>query len=258
VRPTGAKGYQAGHPVLAQLDRRGEGSMLIAIEGIDGAGKATQAGLLRERLAAQGYRVAVLSFPRYGQTYFARSISDYLAGRFGALDAVDPHFAALLYAGDRLESKVVIAETVAAHDVVVFDRYVASNLAHQAARVPPERREEFLTWLGTVEHEVYELPRADLTVYLDVSTQAAAGMRERRGERATAPAADIHEASASYLERCAEVYRALLATSFLSQWVAAPCCDAAGQVLPLATIADAVWQAVQPSLAQRRPSSQAR
>jgi dTMP kinase len=243
---------------IVTSNKKHEAMMLIAIEGIDGAGKATQAGLLRERLAAQGYRVAALAFPRYGQTFFARSVADYLAGRFGALAAVDPHFAALLYAGDRLESKALIADTAAAHDVVVFDRYVASNLAHQAARVPGESREAFLTWLGTVEHEVYGLPRADLTLYLDVSTQAAAGMRERRGERATAPASDIHEASAPYLERCAEVYRTLLTTSFLSQWVAVPCCDAAGRVQPPASIAEAVWQAVQPALALRPPSSRAR
>ena len=219
--------------------------MLIAIEGIDGAGKATQAGLLRERLMAHGRRAAVLSFPRYSQTFFARSIADYLAGRFGDLATVDPHFAALLYAGDRLESKPLIADTAAAHNDVVFDRYVASNLAHQAARVPPDARQAFLTWLATVEHEVYGLPRADLTLYLDVTTQAAAGLRDHRGTQTNAPAADIHEASAAYLARCREVYLTLLEQDFYSRWVAIPCCDPNGQVLPPATIADAVWQAVQ-------------
>jgi dTMP kinase len=227
--------------------------MLIAIEGIDGAGKATQARLLRERLAAAGYRAAVLAFPRYEQTFFARSITDYLGGRFGDLATVDPHFAALLYAGDRLESRALIADAAAANDVVVFDRYVASNLAHQAARVPPAEREAFLAWVATVEHEVYGLPKADLTLYLDVTPTAAAGLRQGRGARADAPTADLHEADASYLERCEQVYRALLATSYLSEWVAIPCCDAAGQVQAPAVIADAVWQAVQPALVRSRP-----
>lgn len=52
--------------------------------------------------------------------------------------------------------------------------------------------------------------------------------------------------------RCEQVNRALLATSYLSEWVAIPCCDAAGQVQPPDMIADAVWQAVQPALGRSR------
>ncbi|MFN5074984.1 MAG: thymidylate kinase, partial [Planctomyces sp.] len=41
---------------------------LIAIEGIDGAGKGTQASRLKQSLAGHGRRSAVLQFPRYGAT----------------------------------------------------------------------------------------------------------------------------------------------------------------------------------------------
>src|SRR5436309_12852628 len=103
--------------------------MLIAIEGIDGSGKGTQARRLIERLAASGRRAALLSFPRYGETLFGRAIGEFLNGRFGTLDQVHPFLASLLYAGDRFESRRLLAELLATHDVVVLDRYVASHLA---------------------------------------------------------------------------------------------------------------------------------
>src|SRR5436190_2253058 len=114
--------------------------MLLAIEGIDGAGKNTQAGLLRTRAEASGLSAAVLSFPRYGETRYAQFVADYLNGAYGDLGSVGAHFAALLYAGDRMESRDTVRALAEAHDLVVFDRYVASNLAYQAAKLEPQRR----------------------------------------------------------------------------------------------------------------------
>ena len=48
-----------------------------------------------------------VSFPHY-EGFFGKLVARFLNGEFGALEAVDPHFSALLYAGDRLESKPVI------------------------------------------------------------------------------------------------------------------------------------------------------
>ena len=64
----------------------------------------------------------------------------FLDGGFGPLEEVDPQFTALLYAGDRFEAKGQIVEALAAGKIVLADRYVGSNMAHQAARVAaPER-----------------------------------------------------------------------------------------------------------------------
>ena len=38
---------------------------LIVIEGLDGSGKATQAGLLAQSLEGEGRRVKKVSFPNY-------------------------------------------------------------------------------------------------------------------------------------------------------------------------------------------------
>ena len=58
-------------------------------------------------------------------------ISKYLNGDLGSLDEVDPRFAALLYAGDRFEAKSHLVVALAGGKIVLCDRYIASNLAHQ-------------------------------------------------------------------------------------------------------------------------------
>jgi dTMP kinase len=103
---------------------------IVAFEGIDGSGKETQSNLLQQRCVASGLRTALIRFPQYGQTAFAELITDYLNGRLGSLGEVDPRLAGLLFAGDRFECKKEINEAVGSTDVVIFDRYVASNLAH--------------------------------------------------------------------------------------------------------------------------------
>jgi len=78
--------------------------VLLAIEGIDGSGKGTQAAQLAESAAAGGYRVASFSFPLYDGNPFSRAVADYLNGEFGSADEVHPELAAMLYAGDRFHA----------------------------------------------------------------------------------------------------------------------------------------------------------
>src|SRR5690348_6610097 len=116
---------------------------LIVIEGIDGAGKGTQADLLARAFQQRGVRFVKFSFPRY-ESSFGRLIARFLNGEFGPLAAVDAHFSALLYAGDRFEARLDLEAALNCGQVVVTDRYIASNLAHQAAHVPAEKRPEFI------------------------------------------------------------------------------------------------------------------
>src|ERR1700755_1095261 len=102
---------------------------LIAIEGIDGSGKGTQLRLLQEALRARGVAVHATNFPHY-QSWFGTMVGQFLNGKFGALETVDPHFAALLYAGDRFEAKRELTDAIAQGKLVLADRYIASNLAH--------------------------------------------------------------------------------------------------------------------------------
>lgn len=180
---------------------------LIAIEGIDGAGKGTQALRLTEALRDAGRSVELISFPRYAETSFGRKIGEFLNGRFGTLDQVSPFLAALLYAGDRFESKPVLSAALHEHDVVVLDRYVASNIAHQCAKLEGPEREELRRWIEHLEFELYGLPRPDLTILFDLSATDAQQLIARKQQRNyTDKAADLQEADAGYLARVREVY----------------------------------------------------
>src|SRR5947209_17712563 len=116
---------------------------VIAIEGIDGSGKRTQLDLLHNVIRASGVRVYSTGFPQY-DSWFGKMVGQFLNGDFGALESVDPHFTALLYAGDRFEAKPKLEAALNNGQIVLADRYVVSNLAHQTARVPPAQRSAFL------------------------------------------------------------------------------------------------------------------
>jgi len=183
---------------------------LIAIEGIDGAGKGTQAGRLVQSLRDLGYRVDTLQFPRYSQTTFGSAIGDFLNGRFGSLNDVHPQLAAVLYAGDRFESRSLLMQMMEENDVVVLDRFVGSNLAHQSAKLDGTERHALIDWIEKVEFEVFGLPRPNLTVLIDMSSQMSRELVSRKAARDyTTQEADLQESDLPYLERVRRCYLAL-------------------------------------------------
>jgi dTMP kinase len=200
----------------------------ISLEGIDGSGKLTQLDLLARELDARGLATFRISFPRYG-SFFGKLVGRYLNGEFGALDAVDPHFSALLYAGDRLEAKPEIEAALSSGKIVLADRYIGSNLAHQSARVPPEQREEFLAWLKRLEYGLYALPGEDLVVYLRVPVAEAQRLVGLKSARAyTNLKHDIQEADIKHLEETAIIYDRLATEA---NWARIDCINTASGVL---------------------------
>lgn len=144
-------------------------SKLIVIEGADGAGKATQAKLLVERLRSEGIEVEAIDFPQYESNLFGKLIRECLDGHRGDFLKLDPRITSTLYAADRLESSIKIKQWLAEGKVVVADRYVSANMLHQGAKITDEaEREEFLSWLDKMEHGAMAVPRPELILYLDI------------------------------------------------------------------------------------------
>ena len=183
---------------------------LIAIEGIDGSGKGTQAKLLCERLNREGTKAALLSFPQYDNTRFGKAIGNFLNGRFGELDQVDPFLVSLLYAGDRFESRDHLLSLSVQHQVVVLDRYVGSNLAHQGAKCQDDRREEILNWIQYIEFDLYQLPQVDMNILLNLPVTTAQQLILKKAARTyTDQATDLQEADGGYLSQVHQIYRQL-------------------------------------------------
>lgn len=185
-------------------------ALLVAIEGIDGSGKGTQAARLCEALTARSFRTRLFSFPQYEQTRFGKRIGDFLNGRFGALGDVHPVLVSLLFAGDRFESRRSLLDALEQNDVVICDRYIASNIAHQGAKALPEERVDLRAWIEFVEYEQHQMPPADVTIWLDVPVPVAQTRILQKQQRSyTEQAADLQEADGQYLESVREVYREL-------------------------------------------------
>jgi dTMP kinase len=204
---------------------------LIVIEGLDGAGKATLSGRLEAAFVARGASVARLGFPRYEDDVHAELVRDALHGRAGDLgDSV--HGMALLFALDRRAAADSIRAALAGHDVLLVDRYIASNAAYGAARLHQDASGEFVDWVLATEVDRFGVPRPDHQLLLDVPEHVAAGRAERRGTR------DAFETDDGLQKRTAAVYAQFAAMAWLSPWtvldgVVAPDADAlAGSLLP--------------------------
>lgn len=221
-------------------------ALLVNIEGIDGSGKGTQAARLLAHLQNLGYQTRLVSFPRYQETSFGRKVADFLNGRFGKLDEVNPFLAALLYAGDRLESKAWLTQAIESSDVVIFDRYVPSNMAHQASKLAGAERAELIAWIEHVEFAVHGLPRPDLCVLLDIPPEVAQELIARKPRRDyTEQAADLQEADPGHLRQTREVYLELAGTG--TPWRCVPCVQEDALRTP-DQIASEIWELVRPLL----------
>jgi dTMP kinase len=159
--------------------------MLIAFEGLDQSGKATQADALSARLTSDGWTVHLISFPDY-RTPIGREIQKALAGEreFG------PDVLQLLYIANRLEYKPRLDRWLGAGDVVICDRYRASSVAYgEAHGVDP-------AWLEDAQRL---LPRPAVTLFLDIPPEA--GVTRKTADR------DLFERDLALLARVRESYR---------------------------------------------------
>lgn len=139
------------------------------IDGGANVGKATQADMLMNCLINEGFLVGKIDFPRYSQNAIGHFIRECLDGAEDKFAAIDPKIAAIVYAADRFESKKQIEEWMAEGRIIIFDRYVSSNMLHQGAKVQDgDARDEFFSWVEHLEHDIFGLPRPDMTVYLDI------------------------------------------------------------------------------------------
>lgn len=216
--------------------------LLVAIEGIDGSGKGTQARHLVDRLRQENFKTELFSFPRYSETRFGAAIGTFLNGGFGPLENVHPQLAAVLYAGDRHESRGLLQASLQACDVVVCDRYVSSNLAHQGARLEEPARGELIEWIEAVEHEAFDLPHPDRVIWLDVPVDLAGTLIAKKTPRDyTDKQADLQESDREYQQLVRDVYQDLAAERPGWQRIA---CVVGGAVRPVEDIADDVWNVV--------------
>lgn len=174
----------------------GKKGRLIVLDGSDGSGKATQTKLLVKYLRKTGVIVHTLDFPQYKANFFGGFVGECLRGEYGDFVGLDPKIASVIYAADRFESRKKLDKWLAAGCTVVLDRYVSANQIHQGGKIADARkRNAFLMWLDRMEYGIFELPRADMTIYLDVPVAVSRKLLAQSGK-----AQDAAEQNTTYLE----------------------------------------------------------
>ncbi|RYF29314.1 MAG: hypothetical protein EOO17_01700 [Chloroflexi bacterium] len=210
-----------------------ERGVFIAIEGGDGSGKATQSEHLNKHLSSRlGERVLKTTFPRYTQDS-AVYAERYLNGEYGPADSVSADLASLAFAIDRYAGSHDIRDHLATGSdaVVISDRYMGSNLAHQGTKISdPSERKEFYERTLKTEYEVLGIPRPDINVVLLVPTDLAQANVDKKDARSyTLLKRDVHEADASHLDRAKLNYEELCLL-YPDEFTPIVCIDEHGQL----------------------------
>ena len=124
---------------------------IIVFEGIDKAGKTTQAKLLEKKLGSKCVRI---DFPDYS-TPIGKEIRQFLDGKRNYPDEVKM----MLLSANRWEKKGEIEKIVSKGTIVIMNRYYQSNLVYGISKGLK------LDWLLSLDKG---LPKADLVIVIDI------------------------------------------------------------------------------------------
>lgn len=208
-------------------------SKIIVIEGLDGSGKATQAKILTDALAAKGVPVRKLEFPDYKSPASA-PVRMYLGGEFGsAPEDVNAYAASAFYAVDRIASYLSSWKLDYEQGaVLISDRYATSNIIYQMPKLSDGERDAYIRWQSDFEYDKLGLPKPDAVIYLDVAPEVSQRLMERRygGDNSKK---DLHESNLRFLLSCR---RAAVYAAERCGWHVIDCCRD-GDIRPVDEIA---------------------
>lgn len=181
---------------------------LIVIEGTDCSGKGTQSEILLERFKKENKNVVKMSFPMYdtptgkiiGGPYLGKE--SICKGWFSeGANNVPAKVASLYYAADRLYNINVINHYLDNDYIVILDRYVTSNMGHQAGKIKDkDERYEMFKWLEKLEYDLLGLPRPDIKLFLHMPYTYSKKLQKNRQEL------DEHEMSEENLINAENAY----------------------------------------------------
>jgi len=182
--------------------------LFVVIDGTDGSGKKTQTKLLVERLQNDWYAVEKIDFPQYG-TKSAWLVEEYLNGKYGGADDVNPYQASIFYAVDRYDASFQIRKRLEEGKIVISDRYTSANMGHQAGKIDDiKEREKYLVWLEELEFGILNIPRPDANIFLYMDSEVARklALQNQKGANLSSEK-DIHENDGEHMKKASEAFK---------------------------------------------------
>jgi dTMP kinase len=228
------------------MKRAKKRGVFLVIEGGDGSGKTTQLAELAVRLRKQGIEPQIVDFPQYAKpsSYF---VKEYLNGRYGTASEVGPYRSSIFYAVDRFDIAPQIREWLENGEVVLSNRYVSSNMAHQGGKIANSvKRKKYFKWLDELEHGIFNIPRPTATIILHVPASVSQELVDKKGSREYIGGVkrDLHESDIKHLRRAEETY--LEMTKLFPKSFKIVECAGKGKLLSIQEIHEKVWEKVQP------------
>lgn len=214
----------------------------ICIEGADGSGKGTQADLLVKRLFNEGYKVKFFDFPQYEKTFFGEMSGKMLAGEYGPVENIDPNLASLPYAFDRWQASPEIKKTVNEGNIAIANRFTLSSMTHQAARMPKEKRPDFIKFIRDLENITLKIPTPNLYIYLRVPVELSRELILKKEKRKYLKDGKLDqlEDNLEHQFEASRIYDEL--SNQFPNIVKINCCDENGKLKNIDKIHNAVWK----------------
>ncbi|HEX6817629.1 MAG TPA: dTMP kinase [Ktedonobacterales bacterium] len=222
--------------------------MFVTFEGIEGAGKSTQARLLAERLRAAGYHVALTREP--GGTPLANAVRALLLHPEASLSALQSaHLVAggeqsasaesmlpvtelLLLSAARAQHVARIREELAADKIVISDRFADATWAYQGAGRGLDQQ-----IITTLEQIATGGLRPDLTLLFDLPVSEGLRRKHAQGQE-QAEEWNRMDAEEQAFHECVRASYLQLAAAEPGRWVILDATQRAEQ------LAEQVWQDV--------------
>jgi len=163
----------------------------ITLEGLEGSGKSTQIGLLRDTLQAQGRTVVTTREP--GGTPAAERLREIVL-QAGAERIAPMSELLILFAARAIHLDSLVRPALARGEWVICDRFTDASYAYQGAGsgVPAAA-------IAALQALVHGDLQPDLTILLDVPV--AVGLARARARRGTASADRFESEQADFFER---------------------------------------------------------
>ena len=147
-----------------------------------------------------------------------------------------------------MESVQFVKTAAETHDVVIFDRYIASNMVYQGSKVSSDHSHDLMSWIWRLEVEIFDVPPPNVSIYLDTSLEHARRLMHLKERRSyTERTLDEHEADLELQERVRLNYAAVAADGHFGDWHVVRS-EAAEGLRPPALIVDEIVGLLMPAL----------